>query len=74
MLSDAPKKKAPKSRPPLKAGRSTESGSNLFLTAAEQRASDKKIEKKTTEDAFDFLKDVKDVSIFNFFRRECFDL
>ncbi|KAG9309590.1 DNA mismatch repair protein Msh6 [Chiua virens] len=35
-------------------------GASLFLTAAEQRAQEKKTEKKATEDPFSFLVDVRD--------------
>ncbi|KAI5122644.1 hypothetical protein M0805_008727 [Coniferiporia weirii] len=67
--SDAPKKSKGKStkstRPALKKGPPAEGaarsgGSNSFLTAAEQRAKDKKVEKKSTEGAFEFLKEVQD--------------
>jgi DNA mismatch repair protein MSH6 len=34
-----------------------------FLTAAEQRAQEKKTDKKTTDEAFSFLKDPKDVRL-----------
>jgi len=37
-------------------------GGVSFLTAAEQRAQDKKNDKKTGDDPFSFLKDVRDVS------------
>lgn len=68
---DAPKKSKKPVRPPLKKDKSggantsasgAGGGSNSFLTAAEQRALDKKSEKKSAEDAFEFLKDVRDVS------------
>ncbi|KAJ8596178.1 DNA mismatch repair protein Msh6 [Rhizopogon salebrosus TDB-379] len=68
--SDVPAKKSAKpKRPPLKksaaAGGETGSGSRpggsaMFLTKAEQRAQDKKTEKKATEDPFYFLVDVRD--------------
>ena len=66
--SDAPKarKKTSKARPSLKSGKSSESGSNMFLTAAEQRASEKKTDKKSGEDPFDFLQDVRDVCFLFF--------
>lgn len=35
-------------------------GSNTFLTAAERRVQDKKAEKKSSEDPFYFLQDVRD--------------
>ncbi|KAF9233196.1 muts domain V-domain-containing protein [Melanogaster broomeanus] len=62
---DVPKpKKAPAKRPVLQKTATEASnasgGSSLFLTAAEQRAQDKKIEKKTAEDPFSFLLDVRD--------------
>ncbi|KAH8113753.1 DNA mismatch repair protein Msh6 [Phellopilus nigrolimitatus] len=68
-ISDVPKKSYNKkssksSRPSLKKDQSNEGGrtggSSSFLTAAEQRAKEKKTEKKTTEDPFEFLKDVRD--------------
>jgi DNA mismatch repair protein MSH6 len=37
-------------------------GSGVFLTAAERRARDNKVEKKAQEDPFDFLQDIRDVS------------
>ncbi|KAG1747375.1 DNA mismatch repair protein Msh6 [Suillus lakei] len=68
--SDVPTKKStkPKRPPPKKskaAGGETGSGSGpgantLFLTKAEQRAQEKKTEKKATEDPFFFLVDVRD--------------
>ena len=70
-MSDVPKKKKssikPKegkgaNRPPVATGHSS---SNNFLTAAEQREKNKKSEKKSTEDPFEFLKDVRDVSRFS---------
>ena len=66
--SDAPKKKkaSKPARPSLKHVQSSEGGrsgkSNSFLTAAEQRAKEKKTEKQATDDPFDFLRDVRDVS------------
>ncbi|KAG1769740.1 hypothetical protein EV702DRAFT_1202769 [Suillus placidus] len=82
--SDAPTTKSAKpKRPPLKksgaAGGETGSGSGLgentmFLTKAEQRAQEKKIEKKATENSF-FLVDVPDVSDpNNFVPRRCIAL
>ena len=68
-LSDVPKKsKKPVQKKGQTGGekRST-AGANSFLTAAERRALEKKSEKKSTEDAFEFLKDVRDVSIYRFF-------
>ncbi|TDL25149.1 DNA mismatch repair protein Msh6 [Rickenella mellea] len=60
-LSDAPKKKAKRPAPKHAHSSSTSvSGANAFLTAAEQRAIGKKSEKKSNEDAFEFLKDVRD--------------
>ncbi|KAL5499193.1 MSH6 [Sanghuangporus vaninii] len=65
-LSDAPKakKKGKSDRPALKKLQSSEAGrsggSNSFLTAAEQRARNKKEGKKSQEDPFDFLRDVRD--------------
>ncbi|KAH8084332.1 DNA mismatch repair protein Msh6 [Cristinia sonorae] len=61
----APKAKSHgKTRPALKKAESSKGGesstSNLFLTAAEQRANQQKAEKKSTEDPFSFLLDVKD--------------
>lgn len=47
-------------RPPLKKSGSKKGSSNLFLTAAEQRTQQQKEDKKSTEDPFDFLLDVKD--------------
>ena len=72
-VSEAPARKSGKkakkpAKPDLKKSQSN-GGSNggsgrggTFLTAAEQREREKKSEKKATEDAFDFLKDVRDVS------------
>ncbi|GBE83778.1 DNA mismatch repair protein [Sparassis crispa] len=56
-----PKKKAAE-RLPLKKGGGSEGGvgSDSFLTAAERRAQQQKAEKKSTEDPFAFLADVKD--------------
>ncbi|KAG1757294.1 hypothetical protein EDB19DRAFT_24789 [Suillus lakei] len=75
--SDVPTNKSakPKCPPPKKskaAGGVTGSGSGLgantmFLTKAEQRAQEKKTEKKATEDPFFFLVDVRDVSDHNNF-------
>lgn len=64
-LSDAPKKKKA-SRPSLKHSQSSGAASSgaSFLTAAEQRALGKKSEKTSTEDPFEFLVDVRDVSPF----------
>ena len=61
-MSDAPKKKKTKAstRPSLPKGNSSQGGVS-FLTAAEQRQQNKKEEKKTNEDAYEFLKDVRDV-------------
>ncbi|THH03935.1 hypothetical protein EW145_g5888 [Phellinidium pouzarii] len=69
-LSDAPKKSYAKSKNSKiaklapKKGLSGEgsrpSGSSCFLTAAEQRANEKKVEKKSSEDAYEFLKVVQD--------------
>ena len=53
----------PNKAQPTESGRSV--GSN-FLTAAEQRENDKKTEKKTTEDPFEFLRDVRDVRESNY--------
>lgn len=70
-LSDAPKAKkkgasGKADRPSLKKVQSSDvgrpAGSSSFLTAAEQRAKDKKTEKKSGDDPFDFLRDVRDVS------------
>ena len=67
--SDVPKKSKKSARPPPKKSQSsaantagTGGGSNSFLTAAEKRALDKKSEKKSADDPFEFLKDVRDVS------------
>ena len=61
--SDAPEEPASKpkasARPALKKENSSKSG-NTFLTAAEQRAQQQKADKKSNEDAFSFLQDVKD--------------
>lgn len=54
-----PKSRKP-ARPPLKKSGSKKGSSNLFLTAAEQRTQQQKEDKKSTEDPFDFLQDVKD--------------
>ena len=72
-MSDATKGKKAKggktSRPSLKHAQSSEGGrsggSSNFLTAAERRAQDKKTEKKTADDPFEFLKDVRDVGVSN---------
>jgi len=52
-------------RPPLKktngAGGSASAPSTNFLTAAEQRAQATKDEKKSQEDPFSFLFDIRDV-------------
>ncbi|EIW55250.1 DNA mismatch repair protein Msh6 [Trametes versicolor FP-101664 SS1] len=57
---EAPKtKKKAAARPPLQKESSSMGGSN-FLTAAEQRALKQKDEKKSTEDPFSFLVDVRD--------------
>ncbi|KAG2143035.1 DNA mismatch repair protein Msh6 [Suillus clintonianus] len=68
--SDAPTKRSakPKRPPPKKSGAASgETGSGnglggntMFLTKAEQRAQEKKNEKKATEDPFFFLVDVRD--------------
>ncbi|KAH9922892.1 DNA mismatch repair protein Msh6 [Amylocystis lapponica] len=63
--SDAESKPKPKKKPtqghPLKKDASSKgAGSSSFLTAAEQRAQQQKAEKKSTEDPFSFLQDVKD--------------
>ncbi|KXN86517.1 DNA mismatch repair protein msh6 [Leucoagaricus sp. SymC.cos] len=65
---DRPKKsKAKSSKGKAKAGTSgkpsegVSQGSSSFLTAAEQREQDKKNDKKTTEDPYIFLQDVRDV-------------
>ncbi|KAF8840553.1 DNA mismatch repair protein Msh6 [Paxillus ammoniavirescens] len=62
---DDPKpKKPPAKRPALKKvaaeASNTSGGNSLFLTAAEQRIQEKKIEKKAAEDPFSFLTNVKD--------------
>ena len=54
----APKRKGKAERPQLKKDGS--SGSNIFLTAAEQRALQQKDDKKSSEDPFSFLVDPKD--------------
>lgn len=70
---DVPKKSKYKSgdepektimRPAMKnrANASQENGQNFLLTAAEQRALEKKADKKEKEDAFPFLLDIRDVS------------
>lgn len=57
---EAPKtKKKASARPPLQKESSSMGGSS-FLTAAEQRALKQKDEKKSTEDPFSFLVDVRD--------------
>ncbi|KAI8976662.1 DNA mismatch repair protein Msh6 [Trametes punicea] len=56
---DEPKVKKTSSRPPLKKDGSSK-GSHVFLTAAEQRALKQKDEKKSSEDPFSFLVDVRD--------------
>ena len=71
--SDAPKKSSTKkkasqpARPALKKSQTGESGrsggSNAFLTAAEQRAKERKEEKTSTESPYEFLKDVRDVNL-----------
>lgn len=63
-MSDVPKLKQAKraSMPSMTKGKSSERGGSSFLTAAEQREKNKKIEKKTGEDPFEFLRDVRDVS------------
>ena len=69
-LSDAPKAKKGKTgksgRPALKKIQSGDTapsgGNNSFLTAAERRAKERKEDKKTAEDPFEFLRDVRDVS------------
>jgi DNA mismatch repair protein MSH6 len=61
----AKKSVATAGRPSLKnahgAGGSASASANNFLTAAEQRAQAMKEEKKSQEDAFSFLLDVRDV-------------
>ena len=61
--SDAPEEPAGKpkalARPALKKDNSSKGGKS-FLTAAEQRAQQQKAEKKSNEDAFSFLQDVRD--------------
>lgn len=63
--SKAKKSVATAGRPSLKnthgAGGSASTSTNNFLTAAEQRAQAMKEEKKSQEDAFSFLTDVRDV-------------
>lgn len=56
---DQPKAKKTAARPALKS-ESSSKGAGSFLTAAEQRALKQKDEKKSTEDPFSFLVDVKD--------------
>ncbi|KAI0630999.1 DNA mismatch repair protein Msh6 [Trametes polyzona] len=56
---EAPKAKKTAARPPLKKEGSSR-GAAGFLTAAEQRALKQKDEKKSTEDPFSFLVDVRD--------------
>lgn len=63
---DEPKpKKSAARRPAIKKAfgknPSGESATSLFLTAAEQRTQEKKIEKKVADDPFSFLVDVRDV-------------
>lgn len=74
-MSDAPRKKAPAKksggRPALQKSQSSSGGGTSFLTAAEQREKDKKSEKKSNEDAFEFLKDVRDVSNIRYFTSIC---
>lgn len=50
-----------KSVNPTKSLATTSQGSSSFLTAAEQREQGKKNEKKSAEDPYSFLQDVKDV-------------
>ena len=70
--SHLPKKRV--KRPPIKPSgysvSTSEHGSNSFLTAAEQREKNKKTEKKSGEDPFDFLKDVRDVRFGGFAERQ----
>ena len=55
------KGKPRKERPaPQPTGASKGGSSDMFLTAAERRARQQKEEKKSTEDPFDFLQDVRD--------------
>ena len=61
------KRKAKSTKPAVKKGRVSPSagggGASVFsfLTAAEQREQGKKNEKKSTEDPYSFLQDVRDV-------------
>lgn len=48
-------------RPPMKKSESETGTHNFLLTAAEQRALEKKSDKKEKEDAFQFLQDIRDV-------------
>ena len=68
--SEKKRKIKPKpSRPTLNKAQSNEngrSGGSCFLTAAEQRAKDRKTEKKTADDPFEFLRDVRDVREENY--------
>ncbi|KAI9069848.1 DNA mismatch repair protein Msh6 [Trametes sanguinea] len=57
--ADEPKAKKSSARPPLKQ-ESSSKGASSFLTAAEQRALKQKDEKKSSEDPFSFLIDVRD--------------
>ncbi|KAI0350882.1 DNA mismatch repair protein Msh6 [Trametes cingulata] len=57
--AEEPKAKKTSSRPPLKKEASSK-GAKTFLTAAEQRALKQKDEKKSSEDPFSFLVDVRD--------------
>ncbi|KAJ8481880.1 hypothetical protein ONZ51_g5715 [Trametes cubensis] len=57
--ADEPKPKKSSARPPPKKEGSSK-GASSFLTAAEQRALKQKDEKKSTEDPFGFLVDVRD--------------
>lgn len=73
---DKPKtKRSAPGRPTLKKALAENSSAgnvtSLFLTAAEQRTQEKKTEKKAAEDPFNFLVDVRDVSLL---RRKAFSV
>lgn len=46
----------------MKKGESETGSQNFLLTAAEQRALEKKSDKKEKDDPFSFLQDIRDVS------------
>jgi DNA mismatch repair protein MSH6 len=53
---------AERKRPPLERSGSAADSHNFLLTAAEQRALEKKSDKKEKEDPFLFLQDIRDVN------------